>query len=208
MSRSHLSGRRRGGWFKLRLSVVERTTPSAPSKEASHLFLMSRPPLLCQGGEFRFFYIRQLSNPIHLSRILLRFREVISRAETRDTLASLKFQSFVDWHVRCINGGRIRRISTMKNITRNRRNCFCFTTAAMAQVEQPSQISLQGTALITKDSNADLFSHRCDTIGRTAGWLFVSIQQLGGRRRQLRIHAQHAKLFCIGWTVVDTVGHA
>jgi len=30
-----------------------------------------------------------------------------------------------------------------------------FSTAAMAQVEQHSQISLQGTALVTKDTNAD-----------------------------------------------------
>ena len=32
---------------------------------------------------------------------------------------------------------------------------FLFSTAAMAQVEQPSQISLQGTALIAKDSISD-----------------------------------------------------
>src|SRR6266705_791597 len=30
-----------------------------------------------------------------------------------------------------------------------------FSTAAMAQVEQPSQITVQGTALIAKDSTAD-----------------------------------------------------
>jgi len=32
---------------------------------------------------------------------------------------------------------------------------FVFSTAAMAQVENPSQITVQGTALITKDSTAD-----------------------------------------------------
>jgi len=32
---------------------------------------------------------------------------------------------------------------------------FVFSTSAMAQVEQRSQISLQGTALVTKDTNAD-----------------------------------------------------
>src|SRR5713101_569518 len=32
---------------------------------------------------------------------------------------------------------------------------FLFTTAAMAQVEQPSQITFQGTGLFTKDSTAD-----------------------------------------------------
>ena len=42
---------------------------------------------------------------------------------------------------------------------------FAFSTAAMAQVEQPSQITLQGTALITKDSTADLSSHRATQSG-------------------------------------------
>ena len=32
---------------------------------------------------------------------------------------------------------------------------FVFSTSAMAQVENPSQITVQGTALITKDSTAD-----------------------------------------------------
>ena len=32
---------------------------------------------------------------------------------------------------------------------------FVFSTAAMAQVENPSQITVQGTALITKDSTVD-----------------------------------------------------
>lgn len=32
---------------------------------------------------------------------------------------------------------------------------FVFSATAMAQVEQHSQISLQGTALVTKDTNAD-----------------------------------------------------
>ena len=32
---------------------------------------------------------------------------------------------------------------------------FLFTTAAMAQVEQPSQINFQATGLVTKDSTAD-----------------------------------------------------
>src|SRR5437870_11019060 len=32
---------------------------------------------------------------------------------------------------------------------------FVFSTAAMAQVENPSQITVQGTALITKDSTSD-----------------------------------------------------
>jgi len=32
---------------------------------------------------------------------------------------------------------------------------FLFSTAALAQVEQPSQITVQGTALIAKDSTAD-----------------------------------------------------
>ena len=42
-----------------------------------------------------------------------------------------------------------------------------FSTAAMAQVEQPSQVSFQGTALITKDSTADSTStsHRATQSG-------------------------------------------
>jgi opacity protein-like surface antigen len=42
---------------------------------------------------------------------------------------------------------------------------LAFTTAAMAQVEQHSQINVQGTALITKDSNADLGSHSATKSG-------------------------------------------
>jgi opacity protein-like surface antigen len=41
-------------------------------------------------------------------------------------------------------------------------------TAAMAQVEQPSQISVQGTALITKDSTTDSATH---TATRSGGLL-------------------------------------
>jgi opacity protein-like surface antigen len=44
---------------------------------------------------------------------------------------------------------------------------FVFTTVAMAQVEHPSQVSFQGTALITKDSTSDLTStsHRSTESG-------------------------------------------
>ena len=38
-------------------------------------------------------------------------------------------------------------------------------TPAMAQVEQHSQVSMQGTALITKDSNTDFASHRATQSG-------------------------------------------
>jgi opacity protein-like surface antigen len=40
-----------------------------------------------------------------------------------------------------------------------------FSTAAFAQVEQPQQISVQGTALITKESNTDSASHRATQSG-------------------------------------------
>src|SRR5437016_12139887 len=53
MSRSHLSGRRRGGLFHHRLLYVKRTTPAAPNlKVASHLFVRRGSPLLYQGGEY------------------------------------------------------------------------------------------------------------------------------------------------------------
>src|SRR5439155_8489230 len=48
--------RGRGGSFNFQSSVLERTTPSAPAKEASPLFLNGRShpsfAKLCQGGEF------------------------------------------------------------------------------------------------------------------------------------------------------------
>src|SRR6266704_6293884 len=50
-----LAGRRRGGSFKLPLeSIRGLNEPPRPrlSKERGY-FLMARPPLLCQGGEFR-----------------------------------------------------------------------------------------------------------------------------------------------------------
>jgi len=42
---------------------------------------------------------------------------------------------------------------------------FVFATAAMAQVEHPSQVSFQGTGLVTKDSNADSNSNRATKSG-------------------------------------------
>ncbi len=67
ISRSHHSGRRRGGSFKEIVLEFERTTPflmfrptgltlrAALSKERLY-FLMARPPLLlCQGEEFLVF---------------------------------------------------------------------------------------------------------------------------------------------------------
>src|SRR5437016_2329946 len=62
MSRSLLSGRRRGGWFKPRLSEVERTTPvlmfrptgltlrAAPTKERDHLLDGAATPPLPRRG--------------------------------------------------------------------------------------------------------------------------------------------------------------
>src|SRR5437867_13332052 len=51
MPRSLLSGRRRGGRSNHRLSEVEPTTPSAPSKERGYLFNGAATPPF-QGGEF------------------------------------------------------------------------------------------------------------------------------------------------------------
>jgi opacity protein-like surface antigen len=51
----------------------------------------------------------------------------------------------------------------------------CFATAAMAQVEQPSQITVQGTALITKDSTSDsssLSQHTTKTGGFLVGYSY------------------------------------
>ena len=48
-----------------------------------------------------------------------------------------------------------------------------FATAAMAQVEQPSQISLQGTGLFTKDSNAGSSTQRAaDSGGLLVGYSY------------------------------------
>ena len=42
---------------------------------------------------------------------------------------------------------------------------FVFATAAMAQVEQPSQVSFQGTGLVTKDTTLDSNSYRSTKSG-------------------------------------------
>jgi len=42
---------------------------------------------------------------------------------------------------------------------------FVFTTTAMAQVELPSQVSFQGTALVTKDTTEGTTSHRATQSG-------------------------------------------
>jgi opacity protein-like surface antigen len=48
-----------------------------------------------------------------------------------------------------------------------------FATAALAQVEQPSQISLQGTGLFTKDSNAGSATQRAtDSGGLLVGYSY------------------------------------
>jgi opacity protein-like surface antigen len=53
----------------------------------------------------------------------------------------------------------------MKTIAATVVGSFLFATAAMAQVEQPSQISFQGTALFTKDANGDSISRSATQSG-------------------------------------------
>src|SRR5215475_8848442 len=68
--------------------------------------------------------------------------------------------------MRCISPSRHRRNSKMKKqILGVVTGLVLFATAAMAQVEQPSQISLQGTGLFTKDSNTDSASQRATNSG-------------------------------------------
>ena len=52
-----------------------------------------------------------------------------------------------------------------KSILATTAGLVLFATSAMAQVEQPSQITVQGTALITKDSNRDFGTHRATESG-------------------------------------------
>jgi outer membrane immunogenic protein len=52
---------------------------------------------------------------------------------------------------------------------------FVFSTTAMAQVEQHSQVSIQGTALVTKDTNADsspLSQHTTKSGGFLVGYSY------------------------------------
>src|SRR6185312_16920041 len=53
ISRSHISSRRRGGWFKPPIigSLNEPPRP-LPTRILRDIFLRSRPPLLSQGGEY------------------------------------------------------------------------------------------------------------------------------------------------------------
>src|SRR5215475_10602225 len=68
--------------------------------------------------------------------------------------------------MRCISPSRHRRNSKMKKqILGTVTGLVLFATAAMAQVEQPSQISFQGTGLFSKDSNADSASQRTTNSG-------------------------------------------
>src|SRR6266516_2054821 len=53
--------------------------------------------------------------------------------------------------------GGIRKMQ--KSILATATGLVLFATTAMAQVEQPSQINIQGTALITKDSTTDSATH-------------------------------------------------
>jgi opacity protein-like surface antigen len=52
-----------------------------------------------------------------------------------------------------------------KSILATATGLVLFATAAMAQVEQPSQITVQGTALITKDSTTDSATNRATKSG-------------------------------------------
>src|ERR671936_2680027 len=67
MPRSILSGRRRGGRFNHRLSEVEPTTPSAPSKERDHLVDGAATPPF-QGGDFACPPV--LANPVSSGRLM------------------------------------------------------------------------------------------------------------------------------------------
>src|SRR5436190_21901818 len=59
--------------------------------------------------------------------------------------------------------GGIRKMQ--KSILATATGLVLFATTAMAQVEQPSQINIQGTALITKDSTTDSATHRATQSG-------------------------------------------
>ena len=52
---------------------------------------------------------------------------------------------------------------------------FVFGTTAMAQVENPSQVTIQGTALITKDTTGGTTSHSATQTasGRAPGTLAI-----------------------------------
>src|SRR5204863_5913822 len=64
-----LSGRRWGGWFKHRLSEVERTTPAAPPKERDHLLDGAATPPLPRRG---FRLSRRLSRrPVPSGRLVV-----------------------------------------------------------------------------------------------------------------------------------------
>src|SRR5436305_7116686 len=52
-----------------------------------------------------------------------------------------------------------------KSILATTTGLVLFATAAMAQVEQPSQFNIQGTALITKDSTTDSATHSATQSG-------------------------------------------
>src|SRR5215475_955881 len=76
--------------------------------------------------------------------------------------------------MRCNLSSRHRRNSKMKKqILGVVTGLVLFATAAMAQVEQPSQISLQGTGLFTKDSNAGSATQRAtDSGGLLVGYSY------------------------------------
>jgi outer membrane immunogenic protein len=60
-----------------------------------------------------------------------------------------------------------------KSILATATGLVLFATAAMAQVEQPQQITIQGTGLIQKDSNADpLSQHATRSAGALVGYSY------------------------------------
>src|SRR5438128_8190627 len=60
-----------------------------------------------------------------------------------------------------------------KSILATATGLVLFATTAMAQVEQPSQINIQGTALITKDSTTDSATHGAtQSGGLLVGYLY------------------------------------
>jgi hypothetical protein len=95
-----------------------------------------------------------------------------------------------------------------KSILATAAGLVVFATSAMAQVEQPHQITAQGTALITKDSDNGPLSHAATKSGGLLVGYSYQFNRWAGVEGNYGFTRKHAKLCRIVRPVIGSRRYA
>jgi len=99
-------------------------------------------------------------------------------------------------------------LNMKKSILATAAGLVVFATSAMAQVEQPHQITAQGTALITKDSDNGPLSHAATKSGGLLVGYSYQFNRWAGVEGNYGFTRKHAKLCRIVRPVIGSRRYA